>query len=770
MVNDLTNPVVLNPTLAPSSPPPTLTKRLRSSQQPYYPGELGKLALQNAEELARRGWHHFFLRERTPTSISSTLHRLPHPIRHYLERLAATGAPSVLRTPPWSLQEKDCAVLRGPHTSAARQHRDFLLSEMYEYVTMGYWTVLPYTALRHHPALRLAPAGVVPQRDRRPRPIIDYSFYNTNTDAQPIAPYHAMQFGATLPRLLQRLAYCNRAHGPPLLAKLDLADGYYRVPLSSTAALHLAVVLPSDGLPQPLIAIPLTLPMGWAHSPPFFCAFTETVTDIANYAPLPTSLHPLMPFTAPRLPASPTWDPSAVTLYNPSAPPLRHTDVYIDDFIVVAQQPLAIPTINRTLHAIDTVFSDPPHTNRKQIISQSKLDKGDAILATSKTILGWNIDTERMTITLPDSRLETLQKAIKPLCLQRRTTLKKWRALLGTMRSATTALYGGEHLFSILQQAFQSAKHNRITLTALLKAMLHDWLVLADTMTKYPVPIHALVPRAPDIVTATDASRVGMGGFWLQPSPHTPQHIPVLWRTAFDTDIQSQLITAANPNGTITNSDLELAAIITGTSLANHHLPIAHPSILVASDNIPAVTWCKKGSTSSTTPAAFLLHLLANTRRAAPYTVQPLYIPGHTNQIADCCSRLLHLPDDAFLEYMNQRFPVQPSWTLVHPSKEQVLLMKSALFKKLLRLASPPELSEQETQHGTYGKTSATTSTKTPHWPISMIPFHFCSSLLNDTGWARLLPVEIKSVLERWKAPFVPLGRRFPHWASTTHV
>ncbi|MFN9979681.1 MAG: hypothetical protein ACK53Y_07200, partial [bacterium] len=139
----------------------------------------------------------------------------------------------------------------------------------------------------------------------------------------------------------------------------------------------------------------------------------------------------------------------------------------------------------------------------------------------------------------------------------------------------------------------------------------------------------------------------------------------------------------------------------------------------------------------STTPAAFLLHHLANTRRAAPYTVQPLFIPGHTNQIADCCSRLLHLPDDAFLEYMNQRFPVQPSWTLVHPPKEQLLLMKSALFRKLPRLAFPQELSGPVTPQGPYGKTSAMTSTKTPHWPISTIPFHFCNFLLSNTDWAK---------------------------------
>ncbi len=53
-----------------------------------------------------------------------------------------------------------------------------------------------------------------------------------------------MQFGRALPRIFQRLAYANPAYGPPLMAKIDLANGYYRIPLSPTAALTLAVLPP----------------------------------------------------------------------------------------------------------------------------------------------------------------------------------------------------------------------------------------------------------------------------------------------------------------------------------------------------------------------------------------------------------------------------------------------------------------------------------------------------------------------------------------------
>jgi hypothetical protein len=167
---------------------------------------------------------------------------------------------------------------------------------MYDMVRMGYWVVLPYSAVRSLPHLKLAPCGVVPQRERRPRPIMDYSFNSVNQHVAPLAPIHAMQFGTTLQRLLQRLVYANTAYGPPLMAKIDLADGYYRVPLSPTAALELAVLLPPVAGSPPLIGIPLSLPMGWGHSPPYFCAFTETGADVTNTAVascLPMPLHPL---------------------------------------------------------------------------------------------------------------------------------------------------------------------------------------------------------------------------------------------------------------------------------------------------------------------------------------------------------------------------------------------------------------------------------------------------------------------------------------------
>jgi hypothetical protein len=63
------------------------------------------------------------------------------------------------------------------------------------------WLVFPYDAIKHLPNLRISPMGLrLPQHDRRPHTIVDYTFFGLNNDTVPIlAPRDAMQFGNALP-------------------------------------------------------------------------------------------------------------------------------------------------------------------------------------------------------------------------------------------------------------------------------------------------------------------------------------------------------------------------------------------------------------------------------------------------------------------------------------------------------------------------------------------------------------------------------------------
>jgi hypothetical protein len=725
-----------------------------------------------ANELAGLGWHSFVKQLQYPSSLNQHLDKLPHPSAPYLHRLARHGVPAPSSSPTWLPQCRHQAFTRGPHPSASRLYSRFLLEDMWDYVQMGYWTVLPFHAVQHLPHLKLAPAGVVPQRERRPRPIMDYTFNSVNQHSLPLAPTHAMQFGTALKRILQRLVYANPAFGAPLLMKVDLADGYYRIPLSPEAALELAVVLPPDHDGENLIGFPLSLPMGWRSSPPFFCAFTETGADLANFyrtSPLPE--HPLetVAQTTP-FPTYHQYSPTAVLppQFEPPPNPLSYVDVYIDDFIAAAQWPTATATSRALFHAIDSIFVDHPESVRRQVVSSSKLAKGDAAWSHQQRILGWDVNTTTMTLHLPPHRADRLLQLLKAFLDRKRTSRQRWHRLLGELRSMAAALHSTQYLFSILQHVLVDQQATRIRINQLVRQALRDWLTIAQDMATHPVPLAHLVPRAPTFLGATDASKSGMGGFWAPTMIH-PQCNPILWRAPFPMAIQRALATASNPTGPLTNSDLELAALVTGAQVAATYSNTTPTTLVCATDNTPALAWTSKGSTSSIQAPAFLLRQLGQISRRYNVTLQPLFTPGVSNTIADFCSRSFHLPDDAFLSTAQRLFPIQPSWTLARPSNDLISQTNFSLSRRMQPWESRPPVLPPSTPPGPYGRPFVPPSTKT-HTSTLMTPSRSFACSLAATGLEPLLPVVLQSVLEQWRAPFVPLDRRWPHWDAQTLV
>jgi hypothetical protein len=227
-----------------------------------------------------------------------------------------------------------------------------------------------------------------------------------------------------------------------------------------------------------------------------------------------------------------------------------------------------------------------------------------------------------------------------------------------------------------------------------------------------------------------------MGGFWLDLTHNTPQHI--LWCAPFPDKIQNRLLTAENPSRSLTINDLELAALILGSAMAaNHQNHTVHPHICLALDNAAAVSWITKGPQH-------------------PKKHRHTYV---TNTIADCCSRLFHLSGAALLSYMNMTFPVQPCWQIVHPTNETLSALSFALSKTLQPLASTAPDVALPIPHGTCGKPSAPSSALIHICNLSQTQYPFCKYLHTDTALDKWLPVGLKSALVQWKAPLVPWAR-----------
>jgi len=116
--------------------------------------------------------------------------------------------------------------------------------------------VLPYELLQGFPTLLISPLGCVPQRERSPRMINDYTFSGVNPQTVKRAPPEAIQWGRALHRLLWYVFTANELHGPVLLSKTDLSDGFYQLHLTPSSALKLAIPFPQVANDPPLIVDP----------------------------------------------------------------------------------------------------------------------------------------------------------------------------------------------------------------------------------------------------------------------------------------------------------------------------------------------------------------------------------------------------------------------------------------------------------------------------------------------------------------------------------
>jgi hypothetical protein len=125
--------------------------------------------------------------------------------------------------------------------------------------------------------------------------------------------------------------------------------------------------------------------------------------------------------------------------------PLEKFDIFVNDFIGAGQGSKARLNNSRRVlfHTLDELFREPASTK--------KLAKGDGHWETRKLILGWIIDTLRMTTELPPHRNGRLKELLDSVPLgQKQTSIKKWQQLLGELCSMAITLPGARVLFSLL--------------------------------------------------------------------------------------------------------------------------------------------------------------------------------------------------------------------------------------------------------------------------------------------------------------------------------
>ena len=804
-------------------PPVSVPTPKRAPRQEPTSTELGEYVREDAELLKRVGWPDFVKHLRSRSDFAS-LDEVHHPARRLLNFYKHRGAPVKLATEPWTSDRVHAALNRGPHKSCA-EYIEFLREEFVDMRGKMQWTVLPISAVQHLPGLRISPPGVVPQRDRRPRWIVDYSFSGVNADTLAIAAVDSMQFGHALDRILREILLSDPNMGPVQMLKVDISDGFYRVNMNIEDIPKLGVAFPTEPGQEKLVAFPLVLPMGWKNSPPIFSTATETVADLANQR-LSMSTHPLphkmddaaeavASPTPPIHPAVPIQSilrapKRGLTSYRPQVrshqrvhwrgkhvvphvgtpvperrdpclprrcQPAAYVDVFVDDFVALAQQYNNSRRVRRTLmHAIDSVLrplDEYDDAARREPVSMKKLLKGDCSWGTIKNVLGWIINTVTMTIHLPQHRAERLAEILSSIPItQKRTSVKKWHKVLGELRSMALALPGARHLFSHMQHALSNKLKTRVTLSRGVHDALADFRWILNDLKRRPTRIAELVPLLAAAEGHHDASGKGAGGVWFPAKHLVPREgyksQPVLWRLKWPQHIIDQLVTMENPSGTVSNSDLELAGGLLHLEAIAQCFDVRERTVLSKTDNLNTLFWQRKGSSTTEKVPAHLLRLFGMHQRFHRYVPRHDYLSGPSNPVADATSRDFNLSWPQLLTSLSPYIPKGASCQIWTPSKEIVSSVISALQRK----RSPPESLWVEprppAQSGRSGKTTVLTWASTPFSKPSRTKYQSYKSSHSEYALENLRPTEIPSSLDRLKITYGTLHRRSKVWGPAT--
>ena len=97
------------------------------------------------------------------------------------------------------------------------------------------------------------------------------------------------------------------------------------------------------------------------------------------------------------------------------------------------------------------------------------------------------------------------------------------------------------------------------------RAALEDLCTLLRILDLRPTHVRELVPDMPQYVGYHDVAAEGAGGVWFS---LVDSMSPMVWQAAFPQDIASKVVSNDNPDGRLTNSDLELAAEVMAVGVA----------------------------------------------------------------------------------------------------------------------------------------------------------------------------------------------------------
>jgi hypothetical protein len=373
----------------------------------------------------------------------------------------------------------------------------------------------------------------------------------------------------------------------------------------------------------------------------------------------------------------------------------------VDDFCYAATQSkdkdgVHILIIRRAaIYGIEAVFPPPSimqHQGGKEPISESKLLKGDGNFESKKDMIGFRFDGIKQTVHLPPEKALAYVKETHRILRQKRVPIKTLQGVVGKLRHASIILPTARSFFTPINAAMNgSPKHITLGTNLEVRAALEDLCTLLRILATRLTHVRELVPDMPQYVGYHNAAADRAGGVWFSSVNNMS---PVVWRAAFPQVIASEVVSDDNPEGHLTDSDLELEAEVMAVGIALAVAPtVKHVPLGTLWDNTPTVSWIEKMASKAKGPTAGRLlrglAVMLHCNKAGRLTT--VHMPRVDNVMADVAScpakaqkmfrAATPLSDTDFCFSFNTAFPLpnNQAWIL----KEVPPWLKLCIFETL---------------------------------------------------------------------------------------
>ena len=163
-----------------------------------------------------------------------------------------------------------------------------------------------------------------------------------------------------------------------------------------------------------------------------------------------------------------------------------------------------------TVRALKWIFLSLPGYSKDSVRIENLIaGEGDWICV--KEVLGWTMDREASTVTLPDRKLQKLLTIVYILVIQLRMFRKDLERLVGKLRSMHLAVPGAVARLFHVQCALTQGGVYRAWLSPNFHCKITDWQALALQAAARPRHLANIVRRKPTHLGFCNASGLGSG-------------------------------------------------------------------------------------------------------------------------------------------------------------------------------------------------------------------------------------------------------------------